>query len=228
MESKLIDISLRDYCAAQAMQGLCANPNFSDMTNEETSQWAYQMADAMLEKISDEKVINEARPLDKLIENLKSSIINKKLTDMLMNCADNFGVTSKAAQADKRAWEHLLVYAPLDVRFKTNNPNRNPHAHMAHEWIETWRKVVSRDARFKDAPFKHDELPAWHPLWEYRWADEQPKPDVVEYVIVAHRDGHTHFSTVAPDILAEFKDAINCKFTFDHTGTVLKNVEMIK
>lgn len=42
-------MTLRDYFAAKAMQGLAANTDFTDLPNEKTAQWAYQMADAMLE-----------------------------------------------------------------------------------------------------------------------------------------------------------------------------------
>ncbi|MDN7744693.1 hypothetical protein QZM78_11615 [Burkholderia multivorans] len=41
-------MSLRDYFAAKAMQGLAANPEAWDMTDEKVAEWAYNAADAML------------------------------------------------------------------------------------------------------------------------------------------------------------------------------------
>ena len=41
-------MSLRDYFAAKAMQGLAANPEAWDMTDEKVAVWAYNAADAML------------------------------------------------------------------------------------------------------------------------------------------------------------------------------------
>jgi hypothetical protein len=52
-------------------------------------------------------------------------------------------------------------------------PNRNPHADMIHEWAETGRKVVHRP---HNKAFEQTNWPTWNPSWEYRWADEQPKP----------------------------------------------------
>lgn len=41
-------MSLRDYFAAKAMQGLAANPKAWDMTEEMVAVWAYKAANAML------------------------------------------------------------------------------------------------------------------------------------------------------------------------------------
>lgn len=44
-------MSLRDYFAAKAMQGLQANPHISKgavLTHSEEARWAYEIADAML------------------------------------------------------------------------------------------------------------------------------------------------------------------------------------
>ena len=41
-------ITLRDYFAAKAMQGLYANPDYTDQTATVCAQWAYELADAML------------------------------------------------------------------------------------------------------------------------------------------------------------------------------------
>ena len=41
-------IDLRDYFAAKAMQGLYANPDYTDQTATVCAQWAYELADAML------------------------------------------------------------------------------------------------------------------------------------------------------------------------------------
>ena len=41
-------MTLRDYFAAKAMQGLAANPESWDMTDEKVAEWAYNAADAML------------------------------------------------------------------------------------------------------------------------------------------------------------------------------------
>ncbi|WOC06321.1 hypothetical protein [Providencia sp. PROV024] len=45
-------MSLRDYLAAKAMQGILANPGQLDNVNDEAAKWvardAYTMADAML------------------------------------------------------------------------------------------------------------------------------------------------------------------------------------
>lgn len=158
---------------------------------------------------SPEEGPEEPRLFDERIENLESAW-SKKLTDMLMNCADAFGFASKAAQADKRAWEHLLVYAPLDVRFKTNGANRHPHADMIHEWAETGRKVQSYDD--EEGAWKTERCPRWEESHKFRWRDEQP--DVIK------------FMTVHPCTMYPSKDP-NCKFTFDADGK-LKDVEVIK
>ena len=42
-------MTLRDYFAAKAMQGSLANTEVT-MTNESMAQWAYDMADAMLQE----------------------------------------------------------------------------------------------------------------------------------------------------------------------------------
>lgn len=49
MTNDWLGMSLRDYFAAKAMQALATNPEYTELTNEKTAQWAYQMADAMLE-----------------------------------------------------------------------------------------------------------------------------------------------------------------------------------
>lgn len=41
-------MTLRDYFAAKAMQGVYANPELSGLTAEHTATWAYAGADAML------------------------------------------------------------------------------------------------------------------------------------------------------------------------------------
>ncbi|WP_287497513.1 hypothetical protein [Pandoraea sp. CB10b_02] len=41
-------LTVRDYFAAKAMQGLAANPEAWDMTDEKVAEWAYNAADAML------------------------------------------------------------------------------------------------------------------------------------------------------------------------------------
>ncbi len=43
-------MKMRDYFAAKAMQGLLANPDFSELTTEETAKLAYEMADAMVRR----------------------------------------------------------------------------------------------------------------------------------------------------------------------------------
>ena len=43
-----MNIELRDYFAAKAMQGLYANPDYTDHTAAVCAKWAYEMADAML------------------------------------------------------------------------------------------------------------------------------------------------------------------------------------
>lgn len=43
-------MTLRDYFAAKAMQGLAANPKGWDMTDEMVAKWAYNAADAMLKE----------------------------------------------------------------------------------------------------------------------------------------------------------------------------------
>lgn len=40
-------MSLRDYFAAKAMQGIMTDPNLS-MSRDEVAEWAYRQADAML------------------------------------------------------------------------------------------------------------------------------------------------------------------------------------
>ena len=44
-------ISIRDYFAAAALQGICANPrdDYSETTREDKAQESYRQADAMLE-----------------------------------------------------------------------------------------------------------------------------------------------------------------------------------
>ena len=41
-------MTLRDYFAAQAMQGMCINPAYDDVTWPATAEAAYAAADAML------------------------------------------------------------------------------------------------------------------------------------------------------------------------------------
>lgn len=43
-------MSLRDYFAAKAMQGLAANQEASYMSGEKIAEWAYIAADAMLKE----------------------------------------------------------------------------------------------------------------------------------------------------------------------------------
>jgi hypothetical protein len=43
-----IGMSLRDYFAAKAMQGLIADPDRADQSREECARLSYLMADAML------------------------------------------------------------------------------------------------------------------------------------------------------------------------------------
>lgn len=47
-------MTLRDYFAAKAMQGLAANPEAWDMTDERVAEWAYNAADAMLKAREEE------------------------------------------------------------------------------------------------------------------------------------------------------------------------------
>lgn len=41
-------ITIRDYFAAKALQGLCADPNIADATRENLVAECYELADAML------------------------------------------------------------------------------------------------------------------------------------------------------------------------------------
>ncbi len=41
-------LSMRDYFAAKAMQAMLTNVNVAEAPNEKISEWAYQVADAML------------------------------------------------------------------------------------------------------------------------------------------------------------------------------------
>lgn len=43
-------ISVRDYIAIQAMTGFCANPDLTDRSFDEISDFAYRQADAMIER----------------------------------------------------------------------------------------------------------------------------------------------------------------------------------
>ena len=43
-------ISVRDYIAIQAMTGFCANPKLKDLSFDETADFAYRQADAMIER----------------------------------------------------------------------------------------------------------------------------------------------------------------------------------
>ena len=47
--AQLPDMTLRDYFAAQAMQGICALSPSNDFTNEQLARDAYNLADAMLQ-----------------------------------------------------------------------------------------------------------------------------------------------------------------------------------
>jgi hypothetical protein len=49
---------------------------------------------------------------------VRQQVHNSKASAMLMDCADYFAAT--LAVADPRAWEHLLVYAPLEIKEKLN------------------------------------------------------------------------------------------------------------
>jgi hypothetical protein len=42
------DMTLRDYFAAKAMQGMLAENGGGAVTNDEIAAWAYHLADAML------------------------------------------------------------------------------------------------------------------------------------------------------------------------------------
>lgn len=96
--------------------------------------------------------------------------------------------------------------------------NRNPHADMIHEWAETGRAVQVLD-EFTNT-WGNDAHPKWIASWKYRWADEQPKPDVK----VA--------AWLTSDSVKLYKDnreygSRNAIFTFDADGN-LKSVEKIK
>lgn len=43
-------VSRLDFFAAAALQGLCANPTYSDMNEEHTANWAWSMAKVMIEQ----------------------------------------------------------------------------------------------------------------------------------------------------------------------------------
>ena len=45
---KIPGLTLRDYFAAAALQGVTASPDSADMIWTELATWAYRMADAML------------------------------------------------------------------------------------------------------------------------------------------------------------------------------------
>lgn len=47
-DAELNGATLRDYFAAKAMQGICANPDTLDLAAANVSQTAYRLADAML------------------------------------------------------------------------------------------------------------------------------------------------------------------------------------
>lgn len=49
---------------------------------------------------------------------VRQQMHDSKISSMLMECADYFAAT--LAVADPRAWEHLLVYAPLEIKEKLN------------------------------------------------------------------------------------------------------------
>lgn len=48
VEPKQSGMTLRDYFAAKAMQGMCADPSTSGRKGSDIAEEAYQMADAML------------------------------------------------------------------------------------------------------------------------------------------------------------------------------------
>lgn len=48
VEKNYKGMSLRDYFAAKAMQGIAADPSFSPPTYDEVARISYDMADAML------------------------------------------------------------------------------------------------------------------------------------------------------------------------------------
>ena len=50
--SERAGMTLRDYFAAQALQGMLAMPN-GDGEKDDYARWAYQYADAMLERRGD-------------------------------------------------------------------------------------------------------------------------------------------------------------------------------
>ena len=44
-------MTLRDYFAGQALSGFCANGTFGSATSDQTvARWAYEVADAMIQK----------------------------------------------------------------------------------------------------------------------------------------------------------------------------------
>jgi hypothetical protein len=45
-----LGMTLRDYFAAKAMQGMLSQPYFKDTSNENIASWAYATADAMLDE----------------------------------------------------------------------------------------------------------------------------------------------------------------------------------
>jgi hypothetical protein len=49
---------------------------------------------------------------------VRQQMHDSKISSMLMDCADYFAAT--LAVADPRAWEHLLVYAPPEIKEKLN------------------------------------------------------------------------------------------------------------
>ena len=42
-------MTLRDYFAAKAMQGVCANSKNKDVYSPDLANWSYEVADAMME-----------------------------------------------------------------------------------------------------------------------------------------------------------------------------------
>ena len=43
----LMELTLRDYFAGLALQGICASGPYSTYSNEELAEWAYDLANAM-------------------------------------------------------------------------------------------------------------------------------------------------------------------------------------